>query len=146
MTAVAPMMGIDGRFAWIPSLDVGRAYAEVECMEMIVDWITPGAVIAATGVLLRYLRILEKRLNRVDARFDRIDERFDRIDERFERIDERFERQDARIAERFERQDARIDLRFDALSREVAANGKVIARLVGLHEVHPEHRPVAVAE
>ena len=139
MTAVASMMGIDGRFVRIPSLDVGRAYAEVECMEMIVDWITPGVVIAAAGVILCYLRILEKRLNRIDERFDRIDERFDRIDERFER-------QDARIDERFERQDARIDLRFDALSREVAANGKVIARLVGLHEVHPEHRPVAVAE
>lgn len=86
-------------------------------MEMIADWITPGVVVAATGFILRYLRIIEKRLDRLEKRMDRLEERLYRLEER-----------------------------LDALSREVAANGRAIARLVGLHEVHPEHRPMAVVE
>lgn len=43
-----------------------------------------------------------------------------------------------RIESRFDRVEDRLDL----LARDVAANGRAIARLGGLHEVHP----VAAAE
>lgn len=47
---------------------------------------------------------------------------------------------------RLEKRMDRLEERLDALSREVVANGHAISRLVGLHEIHPEHRPMAVME
>lgn len=74
------------------------------------------------------IRLLEKRLDRFEKRLDHIEKRLDRI------------------GERFERQDVRMGERFVALRREVDANGNLIARLVGLHEVHPEISPTVASE
>ena len=97
-------------------------------MEAMELWIMAAMITGASGFFWRYLARMEKRL---DGRFDRqdarIDERFDRADERFDRVDERFDRQDERL---------------DVVARDVAVNGRGIARLEGRHEGHS----LAVAE
>ena len=94
-------------------------------MEAMELWILAAMITGASGFFWRYLARMEKRL---DRRFDRQDAW----------IDDRFDRQDARIDERFDRQDERLD----GLARDVAVNGRGIARLEGRHEGHP----LAVAE
>ena len=83
-------------------------------MEAMELWVLAAMMTGAIGFFWRYLARMEKRLDR------------------------RFDRQDARIDERFDRQDERLD----GLARDVAVNGRGIARLEGRHEGHS----LAVAE
>ena len=83
-------------------------------MEAMELWILAAMITGASGFIWRCLARMEKRL------------------------DGRFDRQDARIDERFDRQDERMD----GLARDVAVNGRGIARLEGRREGHS----LAVAE
>ena len=103
-------------------------------------WINP-VILVGIGTMLWRSQV--RRFDQIDRRFDQIDKRFDRIDKRFERVDKRFER----IDRQFEQINARFrDIRKQLrhLTREVAANGKSIARIEGRHEGH--QRDMATVE
>lgn len=82
-------------------------------------WINP-VILVAIGTMLWRSQV---------RRFDQIDKRFERIDRQFEQINAQF-------------RDIRKQLRD--LTREVAANGKSIARIEGRREAH--HRDMAAVE
>ena len=119
----------------------------IDMESTIAFWINP-VILVGIGTMLWRSQV--RRFDQIDKRFDQIDKRFDRIDKRFERIDKRFERIDKRF-ERIDRQFEQINARFRDirkqlrdLTREVAANGKSIARIEGRHEGH--HRDMATVE
>ena len=98
----------------------------------IAFWINP-VILVGIGTMLWRSQV--RRFDRIDKRFDRIDKRFDRIDKRFDRIDKRFERIDRQF-EQINGQFRDILKQLRDLTREVAANGKRIARIEGRHEGH----------
>ena len=81
-------------------------------MDSISSWLNPVLVVGISSLLWRFLT----------RKFDRIDRQFDRIDTQFERVDAKFDRFDSKLGD---------------LTREVAANGKSLARIEGRHESHP---------
>ena len=93
----------------------------------ITFWLNPAILVAIATLLWRSQT---RRFDQVDKRFDQVDKRFNQIDQRFDRIDKRFDRADQR-SDRIERQ-------LRELTREVAANGKSIARIEGRHQGHPQ--------
>ena len=106
----------------------------------IAFWINP-VILVGIGTMLWRSQV--RRFDQIDKRFERIDKRLERIDKRFERIDKRFERMDRRF-EQINGQLRDIGKHLRDLTREVAANGKSIARIEGRHEGH--HRDMATVE
>ena len=80
------------------------------------------------GIGVFLWRYMARKERRADERFDRMETKTDEVFDRFEaKIDERFDRFEAKIDERFDRMEDRIE----GLTREVAANGRAIARIEG---------------